>query len=95
MGSSGGATPPGAVLLSVLLALVAIKYVVNRLLAVPTATDLFAKGDSLMKRVKVMLASVLDTVHGLGVSGLASCLLTKDSSAPNYSLKRTNQSLRD
>ena len=32
-----------------------------------------------MKRVKVMFASALDTIYGLGVSGLASCLLTTES----------------
>ena len=73
-------------MLSALFALVAVKYVVTRLLAVPSATDLIAKEGKVMKRVKVMLASVLDTFHGLGVGGLASCLLTKDFSAPSTSM---------
>lgn len=82
MGSSAGATPAGAALLSVLFALVALKFVVNHTLAVPSAAVRFAKKGKYMKRVKVMFASVLDTIHGLGVSSLASCLLTKGASTP-------------
>ena len=37
-----------------------------------------------MKRVKVMFASAMDTVHALGASGLASCLLTKSSFVGAY-----------
>jgi hypothetical protein len=79
VGSSAGVTPAGAVLLSALFALATLKYVVNRLLAMPSARDLVAKEDTYMSKFNVMLASVLETLHGLGVSGFASCLLTKDS----------------
>ena len=89
MGSSAGATPAGLVLLSALFALVAVKYVVNRLLEMPSAGELTAKEDNCMSKFKVMLASAMDTIHGLGASGLASCLLTKDSLAPNNSFKPT------
>lgn len=78
MGGSAGATPAGAALLSALFALVALKFFTNRMLTMPSAAVLSAKEGSFMKRAKVMFASVLDTFHGLGVSGLASCLLTKD-----------------
>jgi hypothetical protein len=43
----------------------------------PSATVQFAKKGEVMKRVKVMFASVMETIHGLGVSGLASGLLTE------------------
>ena len=87
MGSSAGATPAGAVLLSALFALAAVKYVVNRLLAMPTVRVQVTKEDNCMSKLKVMLASALDTLHGLGVSGFASCLLTKGSLTPNNSFK--------
>lgn len=74
-----GATPVGAALFSAFLALVAFKFLVNRVLAVPSVTGNFTKEGSLMKRAKLMFASALETVHGLGVSGLASCLLTQGS----------------
>ena len=82
MGSSAGSTPAGTVLLSALFALAAVKYVVYRLLAMPSVGDLSTKEDNCMSKFKVMLASAMGTLHGLGVSGLAGCLLTKDSLSP-------------
>jgi hypothetical protein len=79
VGSSAGSTPAGTVLLSALFALVAVKYVVCRLLGMPSVGDLSTKEDNCMSKYKVMLASAMDTFYGLGVSGLAGCLLTKDS----------------
>lgn len=90
MGSTAGATPAGAALLSAFLALVALQFVVNHTLAVPSAAVNFAKKGKHMKRAKVMFASVLDTIHGLGVSGLASCLLAKGSLSLNKALKPTS-----
>lgn len=79
VGSSAGSTPAGTVLLSTLFVLMAMNYVVNRLLAMPSAEGMTAKEDNRMSKFKVMLASATNTLHGLGVSGLAGCLLTKDS----------------
>ena len=67
-------------MLSALLALVAVKFFINHTLAVPSTAATSVKEGKRMKRVKVMFASVLDTIHGLGVSGLASCLLAKGAS---------------
>ena len=78
-----GATPMGAALLSAFLALVALKFLVNRVLAAPSVTDKFTKEGSFMERAKLMFASALETVNGLGVSGLASCLLTQGSLMPD------------
>jgi len=71
-----GATPAGAALLSALFALVVLKAMVYHVM--PSATVQFAKRGNTMKRVKVLFASTLETFHGLGVSGLASCLLTEE-----------------
>lgn len=79
MGSTAGATPAGAALLSAFFALVALKYLINHTLAMPRAAVTSAKEGSYMKRAEFLFASVLDTFHGLGVSGLASSLLTKAS----------------
>jgi hypothetical protein len=76
VGSSAGSTPAGAALLSAFFALVVLRFIAVKL-AVPSATDLFAKEGGFMKKVKLMLASAVDTCHGLGVSSLAGCLLTK------------------
>ena len=83
MGSSAGSIPAGTVLLAALFALVAVKYFFYRLLEVPSAGELSAKEDICMSRLTVMLASAVETLHGLGVSGLAGCLLTKESLTPN------------
>ena len=53
----------------------------------PTVRVQVTKEDNCMSKLKVMLASALDTLHGLGVSGFASCLLTKGSLTPNNSFK--------
>lgn len=89
MGSTVGATPAGAALLSAFLALVALKFVINHTLAVPSTAVESVKEGGFMKRAKVVFASVLDTVHGLGVSGLASCLLAKISLSPKNSAHPT------
>ena len=89
MVSSIGAIPAGATLLLAFLALVALKFIIlNHTLAVPNAAVKSAKEGDHMKRVKVIFTSVLDTIHGLGVSGLASCLLAKGSLLDNVAAQQ-------
>jgi hypothetical protein len=74
-GSGVGATPTAAVLLLALLALVIVKYLAVSLVMSNTANK-SVKGGSSMKR-KHIFTSVLETIHGLGVSGWVSYLLSK------------------
>lgn len=83
MGGTTGAIPVGAGLLSALFTLVAIKVVVNHALEMSTAAAHTAKEGTTMRIVKLVFASAMDTVHGLGVGSLASCLLTKDFTRSN------------
>lgn len=92
VGSTAGATPAGVALFSAFLALVALKFVVNHALAVPSmAVNRSMKEGKHMTRTKVMFAAVLDTIHRLGVSGLASCLLAKGSMPSNNAFRPTTQ----
>ncbi len=72
-----GANPTTAALLLALLALVVAKHFAITL-AMPSAADRSVKeGSSMKKKRKLMFTSVLETIHGLGVSGWVSYLLSK------------------
>ena len=78
-----GATPTTAGLLLAFLALVVLKFIVNRMLALPSTAVLSVKEGSVM-RANLLFAAALDTVHGLGANGWVSYLLSKMSCAwPN------------
>jgi len=89
-----GATPTTAGLLLAFLALVVLKFIVNRMLAMPSTAVLSVKEGSGM-RAKLWFAAALDTVHGLGANGWVSYLLSKVPRVwPNPPLNRTACKLR-
>ena len=67
-----------AVLLPAFLALVIMKYVQYRVLAMPNVAVLSTKkGINMIGKAKHMFTSVLETIHGLGVTSWVSYLLPK------------------
>lgn len=76
-GSSVGSTPTAAVLLLALLALMIVKYFVVSLAMPSTAAKSVKKGKNMQNQRKLVFTSVLETIHGLGVSGWVGYLLSK------------------
>lgn len=66
-----------AVLLLALLALMMVKYFVVSLAMPSTADESVKEGRNMQHKRKLVFTSVLETFHGLGVSGWVSYLLSK------------------
>lgn len=73
-----GSIPMAVVLLLALFVLVLFKFILNHNLAIPSVAVQSTKEGSCMKiKVKLMFASVLETLYGLGVSSWVGYLLPK------------------
>ena len=78
VGSGASAILATAVLLLALFALAGIAFLKNRVLEMPSVAFMTTKeGSSMKMKAKLWFASVLGTIHGLGVNSWVSHLLPK------------------